>query len=176
MIALALSAALTCGTLTPTVQRTLLTIDPKLVRAVVANESAFDSQAISPTGAVGLTQLMPATAREVHVCDRRDPAQNLIGGALYLKSMLVRFHGDLRLSVAAYNAGPGAVEKYHGVPPFKETQRYVDAVLGTYARYKYAFPKPKASYLAPAHIVKAQPSAKFADFCCGDPRNVIITP
>jgi hypothetical protein len=135
LIAMALASALQCGTLTPAVERTILSVDPMLVRAVVANESSFDSRATSRVGAMGLTQLMPDTARGLNVCNAYDPAQSLIGGAMYLKSMLDRFHGDVRLSVAAYNAGPGAVERYHGVPPYHETQVYVNRVLGSYAAY-----------------------------------------
>jgi soluble lytic murein transglycosylase-like protein len=110
-------------------------IDPALVKAVIANESGFNAAATSPVGAQGLMQLMPETAAAMGVRDPYDPSQNVAGGTRYLKSMLDRFKGDTRLAVAAYNAGPGAVEKYGDVPPYAETQTYVGNVLGSYARY-----------------------------------------
>jgi soluble lytic murein transglycosylase-like protein len=110
-------------------------IDPALVKAVIANESGFNAAATSPVGAQGLMQLMPETAAAMGVRDPYDPSQNVAGGTRYLKSMLDRFKGDTRLAIAAYNAGPGAVEKYGDVPPYAETQTYVGNVLGSYARY-----------------------------------------
>jgi soluble lytic murein transglycosylase-like protein len=104
-------------------------VDPALVTSVVANESGFDPSAISKTGAQGLMQLMPGTAAELGVADPYDPAQNVDGGVRYLRALLDRFGGDARLAVAAYNAGPGAVERYDGVPPYAETQNYVKSVL-----------------------------------------------
>jgi soluble lytic murein transglycosylase-like protein len=111
-------------------------VDPALVKAIVANESGFDAGATSRTGAQGLMQLEPATAAALGVNDAYDPAQNISGGTRYIKGLLERFHGDVRLAVAAYNAGAGAVEKYGGVPPYAETQTYVQNVLSSYARYR----------------------------------------
>ena len=110
-------------------------VDPGLVRAVIAAESNFDPDAMSPKGARGLMQLMPATARQMGVKDIWDPDQNIRGGTAYLSMLLARYE-DVSLALAAYNAGPGAVEKYHGVPPFAETQSYVRKVLGFYRRVK----------------------------------------
>jgi soluble lytic murein transglycosylase-like protein len=111
-------------------------VDKALVKAIVANESAFDPHAMSPTGAQGLMQLEPATAAELGVTDPYDPGQNVGGGTRYIRGLLDRFHGDLRRAVAAYNAGPAAVEKYGGVPPYAETRAYVENVLESYRRYK----------------------------------------
>jgi soluble lytic murein transglycosylase-like protein len=111
-------------------------VDPALVKAIIANESGFDAAATSKTGAQGLMQLEPGTAADLGVANAYDPAQNIWGGTRYIKGLLDRFHGDLRLAVAAYNAGPGAVEKYGGVPPYAETQAYVENVLDSYQKYK----------------------------------------
>lgn len=113
-------------------------VDPALIKAIIANESAFDPQATSKTGAQGLMQLEPETAAGVGVTDAYDPAQNILGGTRYIKGLLERFHGDVRLAVAAYNAGPGAVAKYGGVPPYAETQNYVQNVLESYKKYSAA--------------------------------------
>jgi soluble lytic murein transglycosylase-like protein len=105
-------------------------IDPALLRGLVRQESGFDPTARSGAGAVGLTQLMPATARALGVTDPTDPAQALEGGAKYLRQQLDRFGGDVAQALAAYNAGPGAVQKFGGVPPYAETQQYVAKVMG----------------------------------------------
>jgi soluble lytic murein transglycosylase-like protein len=107
-------------------------VDPALVAAVARTESGFDPGATSASGARGLMQLMPATAQALGVADPYDPAQNVRGGASYLRELLERFHGDVRLALAAYDAGPGAVERYGGVPPFAETRAYVARVLAAY--------------------------------------------
>ncbi len=106
-------------------------VDPKLVSAVAEVESGFSQDAISATGAVGVMQLMPETAESLGV-NPYDAAQNIDGGAHYLKKMLDTFDGDLRKAVAAYNAGPEAVREYGGVPPYSETQNYVSSVLDIY--------------------------------------------
>ena len=111
-------------------------VDPDLIRAVMANESAFDPNATSSAGAQGLMQLMPQTAAEVGVTNSYDPSQNVAGGTRYLRTLLDRFGGNLTNAVAAYNAGPEAVDKYNGVPPYPETQSYVKNVLDTYKQYK----------------------------------------
>jgi len=111
-------------------------VDPALLKAVIANESGFNANATSKVGAQGLMQLMPATAQSLGVQNAYDPAQNVAGGARYLKGLLDRFGGDARKAVAAYNAGPGAVEKYGDVPPYAETQNYVQNVLASFQKYK----------------------------------------
>jgi soluble lytic murein transglycosylase-like protein len=135
MIAIALASAIACGTLTPAVERTMLSVDPRLVHSVIANESGFNPRATSKAGAQGLMQLMPSTARGLKVCNAYDPGQNLVAGTRHLRGLLDYYHGDVRLAVAAYNAGSGAVDKYHDVPPYRETQQYVARVLGDYAAY-----------------------------------------
>lgn len=111
-------------------------VDGALIKAIIRNESGFNPNATSATNAQGLMQLEPATAAGLGVEDPYDPQQNVRGGTRYIKALLERFHGDLRLAVAAYNAGPGAVEKYGGVPPYAETKRYVGNVLASYRQYK----------------------------------------
>lgn len=115
-------------------------MDPSLLRAVVKVESAFDANAISPKGAVGLMQLMPDTARDLGVRNRYNPEQNLRGGAKYLRQLLDQF-SSLRLALAAYNAGPGAVGQYGGIPPYAETRQYVHKVLASYGQQGYALGK-----------------------------------
>ena len=108
-------------------------VDPALIEAIIENESGFDANATSSAGARGLMQLMPQTADALGVTDSYDAAQNVCGGTRYLRSLLDRF-GKVELAVAAYNAGPDAVLKYGGVPPYEQTRRYVRNVLASYAR------------------------------------------
>jgi len=109
-------------------------VDAELLKAVAQVESCFDRTAVSRVGAQGVMQLMPATAKELGVTDSFNANQNINGGAHYLAKLLSRFKHDHRLALAAYNAGPGAVEKHNGVPPYPETQKYVKKVLDLYAR------------------------------------------
>jgi soluble lytic murein transglycosylase-like protein len=109
-----------------------------LIEAVITAESQFNPVAVSRTGAVGLMQLMPATAARFGVTDRTDPAQNILGGAKYLNFLLKKFGND-QLAIAAYNAGEGNVKKHgYKIPPFKETQKYVPKVLAYYEQYRFA--------------------------------------
>ena len=113
-------------------------LPPALVKAVIAAESAFDPEAVSRKGAQGLMQLMPQTAAELGVDDPLEPESNVRGGAGYLRAMIDRY-GDLSRALAAYNAGPTAVDRYGGVPPYQETRDYVDRVLTYYRSYHVDF-------------------------------------
>jgi soluble lytic murein transglycosylase-like protein len=115
-------------------------IDPSLLAGLVKQESGFNPNAGSPAGARGLTQLMPGTAAGLGVTNVLDPAQSLDGGAKYLRAQLDAFGGDVTKALAAYNAGPGAVKRYGGVPPYAETQNYVRAVQANAAAYRAASP------------------------------------
>jgi soluble lytic murein transglycosylase-like protein len=111
-------------------------IDPAVVKGLIKQESGFNPNAGSPAGAQGLTQLMPGTAASLGVTNVHDPAQSIDGGAHYLKMQLDRFGGDYSKALAAYNAGPGAVQRYGGVPPYSETQNYVKNVLAFAQQYR----------------------------------------
>lgn len=110
-------------------------LDSAFVKAVIKQESGFQPKVTSSCGAMGLMQLMPATASSLGVTDAYDPEQNIAGGTKYLKGLLDRFGGDKSLALAAYNAGPNAVAKYNGIPPYKETQNYVKNIMSMYQKF-----------------------------------------
>jgi hypothetical protein len=109
-------------------------VSPTLLKAVASAESDFNPDAVSPAGAVGLMQIMPGTAQQLGI-DPRDPVQSIQGAANYLRTLLEQFNGNVTLAVAAYNAGPGAVAKYGGIPPYSETQDYVVHVADLMKKY-----------------------------------------
>jgi soluble lytic murein transglycosylase-like protein len=112
-------------------------LDPMLIDAVIQQESGYQSKVVSKAGAIGLMQLMPATAKDLGVSNPYDAKQNMEGGIKYLSQQLNRFGGNVALALAAYNAGPGAVQKYGGIPPYKETRNYVRRILKNYLTQKY---------------------------------------
>jgi soluble lytic murein transglycosylase-like protein len=117
-----------------------------LVRAVIQAESGFNAHAVSSKGAMGLMQLMPATARALGLSDPFRPDDNIRGGVAYLAQLLARYHHDLQLGLAAYNAGPGSVERYGGVPPYRETRDYVEKIMGAIAATKAPTPSGSVIY------------------------------
>jgi soluble lytic murein transglycosylase-like protein len=114
----------------------VFSVDDALIRAIIHAESAYQPQALSPRGAQGLMQLMPATQQELHIVNVFDPVSNIEGGTRYLSSLLQQFNQNIELAAAAYNAGPNAVLEYGGVPPYKETREYVRRIKILYRRYR----------------------------------------
>jgi soluble lytic murein transglycosylase-like protein len=111
-------------------------VDPALIAAVMETESRFNPDAVSGAGARGLMQLMPVTARGLGVTDANDPVQNVLGGAKLLGQLSQKYNGNLELTLAAYNAGSGAVDKHGGIPPYAETRKYVPLVMAAYHRFR----------------------------------------
>ena len=144
-------------------------VDPALLRGLIRQESNFNANATSPAGARGLTQLMPGTASALGV-DPSVPAQAIEGGAKYLRQQLDRFGNDPAKALAAYNAGPGAVQRYGGVPPYAETQNYVRKVMGYAAEYRQAAP---ASASAAAATVPSAVAATSAAPTITSPTSVL---
>jgi soluble lytic murein transglycosylase-like protein len=132
-------------------------VNPHLVRAVIQQESGFNQYALSPKGAMGLMQLMPATATELGVTDPWNPAQNIRAGVAYLKGLLAKFAQNIELALAAYNAGPRAVLKYGAVPPYQETQTYVTRIKSVVD----AQPKPVRIYKT-TEIVNGRPVTRYS--------------
>lgn len=125
-------------------------LDPDLIETVIKYESGGRPKAVSKKGAQGLMQLTPKTAQEVGVTDAFHPESNVQGGSQYLRAMLQRYHFDLVKALAAYNAGPEAVDRYHGVPPYRETQNYVSRIIREYNRRKLAAMRSHAKEHSPA--------------------------
>src|SRR5579872_6150205 len=129
-------------------------LDPRLVRALIQAESGYNVKALSNKGAIGLMQLMPDTASELKISNPYDPSENVRGGTMYLRQMIDHFAGKVELAIAAYNAGPGAVEKHGGIPPFAETRDYVRRVLSLWRGAEIALPSAAtaaASMLLPGN-------------------------
>src|SRR6185436_17405061 len=123
-------------------------VDPRFIHAVIKQESKYDSKAVSPVGARGLMQMMPATAERFGLKDPFDPAANVEAGTKYLKWLLNRFDGDVSLALAGYNAGEGSVDKYQGVPPYSETQNYVKKIVSNYGKTYHPVLTPDDAKLA----------------------------
>src|SRR3954454_6497580 len=126
-------------------------LDPRLVRALIQAESGYNVKAVSNKGAIGLMQLMPDTANELNIHDPYDRDQNTKGGTMYLRQMIDHFAGKVELAIAAYNAGPGAVEKHRGIPPFAETRDYVKRVLSLWRGAEFSLPAAAAVLLPGNH-------------------------
>ena len=123
-------------------------VDPRLIHAVIKQESDYDPKALSPAGARGLMQLMPGTARRFDCDQPRDEACNVAAGTKYLAWLLKRFDGDVKLTLAAYNAGEGAVDKYDGVPPYPQTQNYVSKIVANYGKTYHPILEPEDAKVA----------------------------
>ena len=134
-------------------------VDPRLLHAVIWQESRYKPAAVSHAGARGMMQLMPATAKRFKCDDVADPSQNIKAGTKYLRWLLKRFDGDVVLALAGYNAGEGSVDKHNGVPPFNETQKYVRVITGRYGKSRHPVYTPKwraSSRLLPQTTQTAQ--------------------
>jgi len=134
-------------------------LDPKLVRALIQVESGYNERAHSNKGAMGLMQLIQGTADDLNVRDPYDPEENVRGGTTYLRQLLDRFLGRVELALAAYNAGPRAVERHRGIPPYRETRDYVQRILTLYNGQPTPIPVTNAEYVAPLPLPVAGPAA-----------------
>ncbi len=143
-------------------------IDPDFIHSVIRAESGYNAKAVSPKGAQGLMQLMPATAAKLGVRDSLDPASNIDGGSRYLRQLLLRYNGDAIKALAAYNAGPESVEKYQGIPPYRETRTYVARVISDFNRRKLAASNQPVDSKSSKHPV---PSGKAKSLQTGSNRN-----
>lgn len=123
-------------------------VDPRFIHAVIKQESRYDPKAVSPVGAQGLMQMMPATAKRFGLKDPFDPTANVEAGTKYLKWLLKRFDGDVTLALAGYNAGEGSVDRYKGVPPYNETQNYVKKIVSNYGKVYHPVLTPEEAKLA----------------------------
>jgi len=152
LLPLATSPALTSAEMRPMLDRAgaLHNVDADLLASVIHAESNGNALAVSRAGAQGLMQLMPSTAAELGVHDSFAPEQNIGGGTAYLDALLMRYHNDMRLAVAAYNAGPAVVDRYHGIPPYTETRAYVARVVSEFNRRKRAALASHTSLIAAA--------------------------
>jgi soluble lytic murein transglycosylase-like protein len=130
-------------------------VDPRFIHAVIKQESKYNTKAVSPVGAQGLMQMMPATAERFGLKDPFDPAKNVEAGTKYLKWLLKRFDGDVSLALAGYNAGEGAVDKYKGVPPYSETQNYVKKIVSNYGKTYHPVLSPDDAKVA-FHLVQSE--------------------
>jgi soluble lytic murein transglycosylase-like protein len=135
-------------------------VDSDFIRSVIKQESAGNANAVSRTGARGLMQLMPGTALQLGVTDSFSPEQNVHGGTTYLKELLERYNGDAIKALAAYNAGPGAVDRYKGVPPYRETQQYIKRVVNDYNKSKQNKDKTPE---------EQKPTAALSEIASGEP-------
>jgi hypothetical protein len=122
-------------------------VDPRLIHAVIQQESNYDPDAVSPAGARGLMQLMPGTAKRFDCNDTKDETCNVEAGTKYLAWLLKRFNGDVKLALAGYNAGEGAVDKYQGVPPYPQTQDYVNKIVANYGKTYHPILEPEETQL-----------------------------
>lgn len=137
-------------------------VDPRFIHAVIQQESKYDPDATSPAGARGLMQLMPATAKRFHCDDLNDQACNVKAGTKYLAWLLKRFNGDVKLALAGYNAGEGSVDKYQGVPPYAETQNYVNKIVANYGKTYHPILSPEEAKLTFNLIAYAGPQLTSA--------------